>query len=111
MERCRRALLVLRLHILHLRKPFVASNWAALTLKREHDRWPTMEKVRGTKHISYQELMDRKNKGLCFHCGERFHHLHQCFEKSLKLVIIRNEDEEGPAEVLALEVEQDTEGE
>lgn len=56
------------------------------------------------KHLSYQELMDRKNKGLCFKCWEKFHPLHQCPEKSLRLVIMGDEEDEGQAEVLALEV-------
>jgi len=33
---------------------------------------------RGTHHLPYSELMDRKAKGLCFRCGEWFHPLHQC---------------------------------
>lgn len=50
--------------------------------------------------------MDRKNKGLCFRRGEKFHPMHQCSKKSLRLVIMGDEEDEGHAKVLALKVEQ-----
>lgn len=34
------------------------------------------ERSRGLKHLTYQELMDRNYKGLCFHYGEKFHALY-----------------------------------
>lgn len=49
--------------------------------------------------------MDRRNKGLCFKCGEKFHPLHQCSEKSLRLVVVEEEDDEG-GEILALKIEK-----
>lgn len=65
---------------------------------------------RGTRHLPYSELMDRKAKGLCFRCGERFHPLHQCAEKHLRLLILGDDEkinEEG--EVIAIEVQEDEE--
>lgn len=55
--------------------------------------------------------MDRKSKGLCFCYGERFHPLHQCPERALKLIKMGDDNEGEQGEVLALEVEQGTEGE
>lgn len=57
--------------------------------------------------VPYSELMDRKAKGSCFRCGERFHPLHQCGEKQLRLVILGDDEkinEEG--EVIAIEVQE-----
>ncbi|MCI34789.1 RNA-directed DNA polymerase (Reverse transcriptase), partial [Trifolium medium] len=62
---------------------------------------------RGFTHLSYNELMDRKQKGLCFKCGGPFHPMHQCPEKQLKVLVVdeEDEDEEG-MKVLAVEVEE-----
>nr|KYP32786.1 hypothetical protein KK1_046428 [Cajanus cajan] len=32
---------------------------------------------RGIRHLSAQELFDRKKKGLCFRCGQQYHPMHQ----------------------------------
>lgn len=42
----------------------------------------------GLKHLLYSELMERRAQGLCFRCGEKYHPLHQCAEKQLRLVIL-----------------------
>ena len=51
---------------------------------------------RGFRNLSYQELMERRAKGLCFKCGQNYSPMHQCPEKELKLVIWE-QDEEGDA--------------
>lgn len=64
----------------------------------------------GLKHLPYSELMERKAQGLCFRCGEKYHTLHQCAEKQLRLVILGDDEtinEEG--EVIAIEVKEDEE--
>nr|KYP32370.1 Retrovirus-related Pol polyprotein from transposon opus [Cajanus cajan] len=62
---------------------------------------------RGVRHLSYGELMERKQKGLCFKCGQNFHPMHQCPERQLKLIIVDEEQlEGGEHEVLALEMEE-----
>ncbi|XP_073222546.1 uncharacterized protein [Cicer arietinum] len=51
--------------------------------------------------------MDRKARGICFRCWERFHPLHQCAGKQLRLVILGDDevtDEAG--EVLAIELKE-----
>lgn len=65
------------------------------------------KKNRGIKHLSYAELMNRKVKGLCFRCGERYHPLHQCTEQQLRMVILGDDeriDETG--EVIAVELKE-----
>ena len=42
---------------------------------------------RGTRNLSYQELMERRAKGLCFECGQNYSSMHQCLEKDLKLLV------------------------
>lgn len=67
-----------------------------------------LSKNRGIQHLPYSELMDRKAKGLCFRCGERFHPLHQRAEKQFRLVILGDDEtinEEG--EVLAIELKEE----
>ncbi|MCI36754.1 RNA-directed DNA polymerase (Reverse transcriptase), partial [Trifolium medium] len=48
---------------------------------------------RGFTHLSYNELMERKQKGLCFKCGGPFHPMHKCPDKQLKVLVV--DDEEG----------------
>ena len=48
---------------------------------------------RGTRHLSYQELMDRRAKGLCFKCGQNYSPMHQCPEKELKLLVWEPKEE------------------
>lgn len=59
--------------------------------------------------------MDRISRGLCFSCGERYHPLHQCATKSLRLLILGDGEDCGEVaedkEMAAMEVEQGTEGE
>jgi hypothetical protein len=38
---------------------------------------------RGYTHLSYQEMMDRKEKSLCFKCKAPFHPMHQCPNRQL----------------------------
>ncbi|KAF1869880.1 hypothetical protein Lal_00017457 [Lupinus albus] len=68
------------------------------------------ERSRGTKHIPYTELMNRKAQGLCFRCGEKYHPLHQCAEKQLRLIVLGDDEainEEG--EIIAIEVGEEEE--
>jgi hypothetical protein len=61
---------------------------------------------RGFTRLSYQELMDRKEKGLCFKCKGPFHPMHQCPEKQLKVLVYDGDyEEEGEAKVLAVEID------
>ncbi|MCH81106.1 RNA-directed DNA polymerase (Reverse transcriptase), partial [Trifolium medium] len=76
------------------------------------DRRRSGPRDRGFTHLSYNELMDRKQKGLCFKCGGPFHPMHQCPDKQLRLLVIEDEEEEeGEARVLAVEVEEEKEDE
>lgn len=54
---------------------------------KEHRRGSS-EKNRGVHHLTYAELLDRKAKGFCFRCSEKFHSLHQCTDWQLRLVIL-----------------------
>ncbi|KAJ9564989.1 hypothetical protein OSB04_000955 [Centaurea solstitialis] len=65
------------------------------------------EKNRGVKHLPYAELMDRKTKGLCFRCGERYHPLHQCADRQLRMVILGDDEQLNEAgEVIAIEIRE-----
>ena len=48
---------------------------------------------KGFRNLSYQELMERRAKGLCFKCGQHYNPMHCCPDKELKLIV--QEDEEG----------------
>lgn len=75
-------------------------------------RSTNVEKGRGVRHLPYIELMERKSRGLCFQCGERYHPLHQCTAKSLSLSIlgegVESSDIAEEDLVAAMEVEQGT---
>jgi hypothetical protein len=68
---------------------------------------------RGFTHLSYNELMDRKRKGLCFKCKQPFQPGHQCPEKHLRVLIVDDEvDGEEEGRMLAVEVgDEEVEGE
>ncbi|CAI8599296.1 unnamed protein product [Vicia faba] len=65
---------------------------------------------RDFKHLSYNELMERKQKGLCFKCGGPFHPMHQCPEKQLRdLVVEEGGDDVDETKFLAIEVDKSDE--
>ncbi|GAU48361.1 hypothetical protein TSUD_282420 [Trifolium subterraneum] len=66
---------------------------------------------RSFSHLSYNELLERKEKGLCFKCKAPYHPKHQCPEKHLRILITDDEEtEEGGGKLLAVEVEEEEEG-
>ncbi|XP_075515463.1 uncharacterized protein LOC142550108 [Primulina tabacum] len=44
--------------------------------------------------VSHQEFLHRREKGLCFKCGEPYHPLHRCVNRSLRVTILAEEDGE-----------------
>ncbi|KAK2455764.1 hypothetical protein QL285_003186 [Trifolium repens] len=66
--------------------------------------------TKGIRHLPYSELMDRKARGLCFRCGERYNPLHQCAEKQLRLVILNDDETVNDAgEIIAIELQKEDE--
>lgn len=63
---------------------------------------------RGIRHLSYQQLMERREKGLCFKCGGPFHSRHQCPDRHLRIMMIE-EEELGDGEVNAMYAEEEEE--
>ena len=51
--------------------------------KAQGDRRRAGPRDREFTHLSYNELMDRKKKGLCFKCKGPFGPTHQCPDKHL----------------------------
>ena len=43
--------------------------------------------MRGVRNLSYQELMERRAKGLCFKCGQNYSPMHRYLEKELRLLV------------------------
>jgi hypothetical protein len=61
---------------------------------------------RGYSHLTYNEILELKQKGLCFKCRAPFHPKHQCPEKHLRVFITDGEEEEeedGEEKLLAVE--------
>lgn len=56
------------------------------------DRKGVPDRSHGVSHISHQEYLDRRSKGLCFKCGDRFTPLHQCPSKSLRLLLLGDDN-------------------
>jgi len=47
------------------------------------------EKWKGIRSIHYDEMAERRAKGLCFKCGGKYHPtLHKCPERSLRVLIL-----------------------
>jgi hypothetical protein len=75
------------------------------------DRRGGTPRDRGYTQLSYNELMDRKQKNLCFKCKGPYSRTHQCPEKHLKVLV--TDDEEGSEDegkILAVEVSEEEEG-
>ncbi|PNY17867.1 hypothetical protein L195_g014621, partial [Trifolium pratense] len=65
---------------------------------------------RGYSSLSYNEIMERKKKGLCFRCGGANHQKNQCPERHLKVLVVDDDDEDdGEGKLLAVEVEDEEE--
>ncbi|MCH93830.1 retrotransposon gag protein, partial [Trifolium medium] len=76
----------------------------------QYDKRKHTPRDRGYTQLSYNEVMERKQKGLCFKCGGAYHPMHQCPDRQLKVLIV-DEEEEGDYEgkLLAVEVEEEDE--
>jgi hypothetical protein len=62
-------------------------------------------------HLTYNELMEKKQKGQCFKCKGPFHPMHKCPDKHLRILIVDDTGgEEKEGEVLAVEVEDEDGG-
>lgn len=62
---------------------------------------------RGFSHLTYPQLLERRQKGQCFKCGGSYHPLHQCPDKQLRVLIVEEGDEEAEeSNVLAMELEE-----
>ncbi|WVY96809.1 hypothetical protein V8G54_028960 [Vigna mungo] len=42
---------------------------------------------RGTKHLPYPDLLDRRKRGLCFKCDGPYNPMHQCPLNNYKLLV------------------------
>lgn len=58
----------------------------------DNDRRYMWDKACSVNHLSYQELLDRKAKGLCFRWGDKFHPLHQCPNRSLWVMLLEEDE-------------------
>ncbi|WVZ17815.1 hypothetical protein V8G54_010797 [Vigna mungo] len=72
------------------------------------DRFSTADRNRGTKHLPYTELMNRKAQGLCFRCGAKYQPLHRCTERQLQIVVLAdNETINEAGEVITSETQEE----
>ena len=58
------------------------------------------------KKMMTEELAERRKKGLCFHCNERYKPRHRC--KKLFLIEAKWEDEDGDVEMEIEDVNEET---
>jgi hypothetical protein len=63
---------------------------------------------RGFTQLTYSELMECKQKGLCFKCKKPFGPMHQCPAKELRVMVVDDDEtEEEEERILAVEVEDE----
>ncbi|KAF2289078.1 hypothetical protein GH714_026413 [Hevea brasiliensis] len=62
----------------------------------------TFSRNRGTRHYTHQEFLDLRAKGLCYKCKQPFHPMHECPNKSLRALIIGDDEEKPPDPDLSL---------
>ncbi|XP_073121973.1 uncharacterized protein [Henckelia pumila] len=53
-----------------------------------------IQRNREGRIVSHEEYLHRREKGLCFKCGEPYHPMHRCVNKILKVTILAEEDGE-----------------
>ncbi|XP_052727710.1 uncharacterized protein LOC128195001 [Vigna angularis] len=53
---------------------------------------------RGVRTLPYPEYIKRREEGRCFHCGGPYSSGHRCAERSMRVMILAEEDEEEEAE-------------
>lgn len=95
-------------HTPTMRATLSTTPWTDSTTHRtEVDHCNLHDRNRGIRHLSYSELMERKSKGQCFCCSERYHPLHRCADRQLRLVILGDEERVNEGEVVAIEVEEE----
>lgn len=59
---------------------------------------------KGTRHLPYPEYVKRRDEGRCYHCGLAFGSGHRCPEKSLRVVILAEDEQiNDEGEIVAME--------
>lgn len=96
----------------HSNRSVGVSSTQSSARKNEHERRAGFEKSKGVKHLTYSEMLDRKARGQCFRCGEKFHLLHKCVDRQLRVIIVGDDEKlDEDKEVLAIEGDEDKEEE
>lgn len=85
--------------------PISIRGWTSPARHSDGDRRGNFERNKGVRHLSYGELMERKAKGLCFRCSDKFHPLHRCSGQLRLIELSDNEMVNKQGEIVALEVE------
>lgn len=49
----------------------------------------------GMRHLSDKELQEKRSKGLCFKCDEKWYMGHRCKRRELSVLLIEGDEEEG----------------
>lgn len=80
-----------------------ASNEPGPNLDSNQEKWRMTSKDRGVRHLSYKELLDRKQKELGYKCGQQFQLDHLCPNRQLRGMLM-DTIEEGKMEVDVLVV-------
>lgn len=50
------------------------------------------------KHLPNEEVLERRRKGLCFTCNEKFSPTHVCKNKSLRIMLVEEKGSDSEAE-------------
>ncbi|GJX95417.1 retrotransposon-related protein, partial [Tanacetum coccineum] len=75
---------------------FGASSKAAQpnqTVVHSNDRPNPTLRSSGTRHLTKQEWEDRRRKGLCFSCGQKYSPQHKCSEGTLRILLLAEGEE------------------
>ncbi|KAF2316108.1 hypothetical protein GH714_041091 [Hevea brasiliensis] len=62
----------------------------------------TFSRNRGMQHYTHQEFLELRAKGLYYKCKQPFHPMHECPNKSLRALIIGDDEEKPPDPELGL---------
>nr|GEU76829.1 retrotransposon-related protein [Tanacetum cinerariifolium] len=76
--------------------PHTSSSKAAQpnqSVVHSNDRHNSTLRSFGTRHLTKQEWEDRRRKGLCFSCGQKYYPQHKCSEGTLRILLLAEGDE------------------
>ncbi|KAL4592534.1 hypothetical protein LXL04_005533 [Taraxacum kok-saghyz] len=70
------------------------TEWISVHVEKNPSTNSFFKPIKEVRRLSEKELQEKKNKGLCFKCDEKWQVGHQCKKKELSIILAIDEDDE-----------------